>query len=403
MSAAQSATPSTRRLATTLTYYTVFVALGLAGVIVGPTLQGLAAHTGTRLAQISALFMLRSLGYMTGSYLSGRIYDRVPGHPVIAAMLLIVAVTMALMPVIPFLWILIAVIFVLGAAEGGIDVGGNIHLMWVHGRQVGPFMNGLHFCWGLGAFLSPIIVARAMLASGDITWAYWAIAVLMLPPMIPLLRLPTPARYTEAARRVTSSSSLRLFLLIIAFFLLYVGAEATFGGWIFTYAVAQGQTDKATAAYLTSVFWGALTLGRLIGIPVASRLEPHTLLVACLAGCVSSIAVILLLPGVNAVIWLGAFGAGLFMGPMFPTMLAYAERRMTITGKMTGWFLVGSAVGGMSVPWLVGQLFESIGPYVTIVIVFVDMALAAAAFAALLLSSTHRITEHEPRPDGGDM
>jgi MFS transporter, FHS family, Na+ dependent glucose transporter 1 len=387
----------------TLTYYAIFVALGLAGVIVGPTLQGLAAHTGTRLAQISAVFTLRSLGYMTGSYLSGRIYDRVPGHPVMAAMMVIMAVAMALMPVIPFLWMLVAVIFVLGVAQGGVDVGGNIHLMWVHGRQAGPFMNGLHFCWGLGAFLSPIIVARAILASGDITWAYWVIAVLILPPIVPLLRLPTPTRYAEAARRGTSSGSLRLFLLIVAFFLLYVGAEATFGGWIFTYAVAQGQTDKATAAYLTSLFWGALTLGRLIGIPVAARLEPHALLAACLVGCVSSIAVILFLPAVTAAIWVGAFGAGLFMGPMFPTMLAYAEQRMTITGKMTGWFLVGSALGGMSMPWLVGQLFETIGPYITIVIAFVDMALAAAAFAALLLSSTHHVNESDLHPDGSSV
>ena len=401
MTTAPSVPSSNNRLPVTLTYFSVFVALGLAGVIVGPTLQGLAAHTGATLAQISALFTLRSLGYMIGSYLSGRIYDRVAGNPVIAAMMLLVAVMMVLMPIISYLWILAGVVFVLGVAEGAIDVGGNIQLMWVHGRQVGPYMNGLHFCWGVGAFLSPIIVARAILASGDITWAYWVIAVLVLPPMIPLLRLPSPARYAEAARRVTATGSTRLFLLIVAFFLLYVGAEATFGGWIFSYAVAQGQTDRATAAYLTSVFWGALTLGRLIGMPAATRLAPHALLAACLAGCVCSIFAILLLHSVSAVIWLGVFGAGLFMGPMFPTMLAYAERRMTITGQMTGWFLVGSAVGGMSMPWLVGQLFVAIGPYVTIAIAFIDMALASAAFAGLMLAPTHRSHESQPQAETG--
>ena len=100
MTTAPSVPSSNNRLPVTLTYFSVFVALGLAGVIVGPTLQGLAAHTGATLAQISALFTLRSLGYMIGSYLSGRIYDRVAGNPVIAAMMLLVAVMM------PPLWTL---------------------------------------------------------------------------------------------------------------------------------------------------------------------------------------------------------------------------------------------------------------------------------------------------------
>jgi hypothetical protein len=37
---------------------------------------------------------------------------------------------------------------------------------------------------------------------------------------------------------------------------------------IFTYAIKVGLTNETNAAYLTAVFWGALTLGRLAAIEV---------------------------------------------------------------------------------------------------------------------------------------
>ena len=53
----------------------------------------------------------------------------------------------------------------MGVAEGALDVGGNTLLIWVHRHKVGPFMNGLHFFFGAGAFLSPIIIAQTAVRS----------------------------------------------------------------------------------------------------------------------------------------------------------------------------------------------------------------------------------------------
>ena len=109
-----------------------------------------------------------------------------------AVVLVIITMMMALTPLISQLWLLAAALLILGAARGALDVGGNTLLIWVHRHRVGPFMNGLHFFFGLGAFLSPIIIAQTVLISGDITWAYWVLALLMLPVIVWLLRLPSP-------------------------------------------------------------------------------------------------------------------------------------------------------------------------------------------------------------------
>ncbi len=383
----------------TLVYFVVFVALGLGGVTLGPTLQGLADHTRSSLSQISIVFSARAFGYMVGSFLAGRLYDRRPGHPVIAAVLIIMAATLFLTPLVPTLWLLAAVLVLLGVAEGGVDVGGNTMIVWVHGSAVGPFMNGLHFFWGVGAFLSPIIIAQTVLLSGDITLAYWVIAALMLPPAIALLRLPSPHAHTHAAGRPVGPLNVKLALLLMAFFCVYVGGEGTFGGWIFTYAVKLGQSDATTAAYLTSVFWGSLTLGRLFSIPIATRVGPRAVLLADLFGCLASIALILVLPHSVAAIWVGTFGAGLFMASMFPTMLTYAERRLAISGQITGLFLVAAAAGGMTFPWLVGQLFTDVGPRIAILMAFAAILAATIVFIAVLRMAAAPGGEREPQPE----
>jgi FHS family Na+ dependent glucose MFS transporter 1 len=390
---------------TTIGYYALFVAIGLETASLGPTLPGLAGQTQTQLDAISFLFTAHALGYMLGSFFGGRAYDRLNGHPVMVAMLVLMAAMLVVIPLLPVLWVLAAAWLVLGVTGGALDVGGNTLLVWVHGRQVGPFMNGLHFFFGVGSFLSPIIIALAIQVSGGIRWAYWMLALLVLPTALWLVRLPSPSprpatgerapatggfpaqprpeagRGQAGARRIVRPGHAVLISLLL---LLYVGAEAAFGGWIYTYAVALDLSDATTAAYLVSAFWGALTVGRLLAVPLAARYRPRSLLLADLAGCLASVAVLLLWSSSPAATWLGALGLGLSMASIFPTAITLAERRITITGQVTGWFLVSGSMGAMLLPWLIGQLFESAGPQITMIVILVDLIAAVGVLAGLL-------------------
>ncbi|GAB4533403.1 MAG: MFS transporter [Anaerolineae bacterium] len=372
-----------RVLSRTAAYYVAFVALGTTGAVLGPTLRGLAEHTRSPLNQISLLFTAVSLGYLIGSFLSGRLYDRVPGHPVMAAGLVMLAAMLGLAPLSPWLWFLFVVFLIIGIAQGAVDVGGNTLLVWAHGDKVPPFMSGLHFCFGLGAMLSPIVVAQSKGLSQDIIWAYWVLAVLMLPVAVWLLRLPGDVIQRTPNDDPTRPSDNRLLALIVLFFFLHVGAEISFGGWIATYAVAMNLASETGADYLTSAFWGAFTIGRLLSIPVTLRFRPGTILLGGLLGCLASLAVILLWPNSLTLLWLGAAGMGLSIAPMFPTSISLAERRMAITGQVTGWFLVGASVSSMLLPWLIGQLFEPVGPRVTMFIILVDILLALGVFVTV--------------------
>jgi len=383
----------TGRISKTSAYYAAFIVLGLMAAILGPTLPDLAENTGSLLSEISFLFVARSLGYMLGSLFLGRLYDRFPGHRVGVGVLVVAAATLFIVPLVPLLWLLTAVLFVLGLAEGTLDLGANIMLVWVHGKEVGPYMNGLHFFFGVGAFLSPIIAAQAILISGSITWAYWLLALLALPLAVWFWRLPSPVREASDQGGETGSQNTLMIALIAFFFFLYVGAESSFGGWIFTYTLETGLSEAQLAALLTSAFWGALTVGRLLSVPLAARIRPRWLIFGDLLGCALSLVIILLFPDRLVTIWIGTLGAGLAMASIFPTTLTLAERNMTVTGKVTGWFFVGAGAGGMVLPWVIGQLFERVGPTVMMIAIFSNVILAVAVFAGILWSTKRTVKQ----------
>ena len=82
------ATVLSGRLSTPITqtaaYYCAFVALRFVPAAMGPALPVLAEHTHSSLAVISFLLSARSPGYLIGVFQGGRLYDRLPGHRVMA-------------------------------------------------------------------------------------------------------------------------------------------------------------------------------------------------------------------------------------------------------------------------------------------------------------------------------
>jgi FHS family Na+ dependent glucose MFS transporter 1 len=381
------------KLPQTIAYFAAFVALGLSSSSMGPTIPGLAENAHTDLKNISILFTARSLGYLLVSLRGGKLYDKRRGNRVMAVALVGMAILLALTPMLPKLWLLFLAILLTGIAEGALDIGGNTLLVWVHGKRVAPFMNALHFFFGVGAFLSPIIVAEIMSVNPNIKVAYWALALVMVPVAFWVLQLPSPAPQGANPEKTEMRSNPRLVAFIAVFFFLYLGAELGFGNWIFTYLTTSNLSSDKIARYVNAAFWGALTVGRLLAIPLAARFKPRVILFSNLFGALISIAMILLWKESFAAVCVGAIGFGLSMASIFPTTFSFAERRLTITGQVTGWFLVGASAGGMFLPWLIGQMFEKLGARVMMVIIFIDLVAALLVFVMLILNSSRKEIE----------
>lgn len=383
--------PRFKPLTATLTYYATFIVLGMTQAIIGPALPWLARNTTSRLDQISVIFIASSFGYMAGSQIGGWTYDRIHGHRIQALALLVISLCLSFVPILHSLWVLVAILFLLGIFQGTLDTGGNTLLTWTHGEKLGPFMNGLHFFFGVGSFLAPLIFARIVLATSNIHWAYWFIALLALPVSAWLWFLPSP----QIRRRTTAVSVGRsingLFLLIVLFFVFTVGLELGFGNWIYTFSNQIQLTNETSAAYLTSAFWGALSVGRLLGIGISSRYSTRLILLTDMTGCLIAFAILFVWPSSLLALWGGTILMGLSIASVFATGMAFAEQRLSLSGVLTGWILVGAGIGGMVMPWLIGQLFEHIGPRVTMPVLLTNNLIAFVLLLILILPLRKRI------------
>jgi fucose permease len=324
---------------------------------------------------------------LLGAWVGGRLFDRLPGHPVAVSGLLSMAILMVFMPLLPWLWLLILAMFLYGLTESLFDVGGNTLIVRVHGDQVGPFMTALHFFFGAGAFIAPIAVGWAISVTHSIGWAYWGLALLMAPAMLWLLGRRSPAAKMDGAAAAAGHANVGLVALIALLFFFYVGAEVGFSGWVSSYAVTTGLLSEADAAFLASAFWAAFTVGRLAAIPIASRVRPRYVLLIDLLGMLISLGLIVLLPQSRLALWAGALGAGLFMASAFPTNINFASRRLTLTGRLTGLFLSVASLGAMILPLPIGLILKDIGPQFAMGSFCVYVVAALVVWAVLMARS----------------
>lgn len=391
-SVSPSAAPATSarmlELTQTFSYYAAFIGLGFVSAMFGPTLTGLAANTGSTLSAISIIFVANSIGRLAGSLIAGRLLDRIKGHPIVAAGFGFMALCMALIPNVNVLVVLIANFFFLGVAQNFIDVGTNTLIVWLHGSRVGPYMNALHLMFGVGAFVTPIIAAAAFSASGGIQLGYFIVAVVLLPMVIWMLRLPSPPRRATAAQGNAGEVRWSLVVLVALFFFVTVGAEVGMSAWTFNYGVALGLDKATTAAVLASVYWGAYSIGRLIAIPISARVPAQRMLFVDLFGLIASATMLLLFGhSVPALMWIGVAGIGLSVASVFPTMLTFAGSHMNVTGKINGVLFATANLGSMFFPWLIGQMFEPVGPQS---LAMVNLVIGIAAL--VLFTSINRLS-----------
>ncbi len=369
---------SSRRLTS---YYAAFVGLGLTAACVGPTLPSLAAAAGVSLAQIGLVILTRALGGMVGSLLTGPALDHGKGRTAVTIAILIMLGCMAIVPFSRSLAPFLAVFLVLGAAQGALNTGANTLLIWMHPRRAHSNLSILHFSYGFGSLLAPLLVAWLLPVRSDGLFVYWFLAITLVPLVFWIGRSvrPTPPSARQAVS--VQPSSKQAFLWVLLLFFLFVGAETTVGGWLFSFAERAAQLSPTAAAYLTSTFWGTFTGGRLLAVLGSVRIRPARYVRgSILASIASSIGVLVFSHG-GVGLWVCVAALGLSLAAVFPQAFAFAGTVVRLTGRRTSWILVASSLGGMLIPWAAGQLLESISANTLPTVVGIVMGLALVSFS----------------------
>lgn len=156
------------QLTKTLCLSTGFLVLGLCVAIPGPTLLDLCDQVKATTAQIMIVFASRSVGYLLGAIMGGFLFDCFNKQLLLFCTLLVAGVASMAIPWSLTLVVMATMFAFQGITMGTLETGGNVFCLQLWGKKSGPYVQTLHFAFGIGAFIAPLL-AKPFLATSALT------------------------------------------------------------------------------------------------------------------------------------------------------------------------------------------------------------------------------------------
>ncbi|XP_064633007.1 major facilitator superfamily domain-containing protein 4A-like isoform X2 [Lineus longissimus] len=147
----------------TIVYCGIFLGFGICVAFLGPTLLDLGCQVSEDMRKMSLVFFAQLLFVLIGSMFSGYLVNRIAADLMLFTATLLLPVCMAIIPFCKALWLLAVVLAVMGLNMGCIDCLANVQMIKTFGESVTPFLQAMHFFYGLGAFVSPMIAEPFLL------------------------------------------------------------------------------------------------------------------------------------------------------------------------------------------------------------------------------------------------
>lgn len=281
---------------------------------------------------------------------------------------------------------LLACIFVLGIGTTFLQVAGNPIMRDV--SEEGNYSRNLSFAQGikgLGSAASAYIVTAlgsvALFASMGWRGAFPVFCALMVLAFIMVAMLKVQESKPDAPPSIGSSLSLLkepVFALAVLGIFFYVGAEVCMGRFTKPALTELGYTEEAAARYGPTAFFLLLTVGRLLGGVLLTRMSAVT----CfrLSALLGMIGAGLIMTGSQQLTIAGIVAAGLGFANIWPTLFSITvEHRPERANELSGLMCMAIS-GGALVPLVMAKLADAEwGPMAFVVPV--------ACFAYLLLIS----------------
>jgi FHS family glucose/mannose:H+ symporter-like MFS transporter len=328
-----------------------FLLIGMVVSAYGPLLQILAHRFEVSLPIAGGVLSAHFAGALVGVIGSMRAMERLPNRHMVVAALGFVAVGCALVALAPVWPVMLAAVFVLGIGFGALDIGLNQIVAHSGGARRTAVLNTLNGAFGIGAVLGPILVA--LFGEHHFVLLYAGGAFLAVGLMWEGLRIPgrLPVAPKSAARRPTP-----LVVVFVVAFALYVGTEAGVGGWSTSHLRSIG-LGAASAAALTSGFWLAMGIGRLLIALLPSRIPESA--VVTIASALGALALLAAVSGKAAPV--AYVVTGLVFAPIFPTGIVWLATLLPGDSRATSWLFPGAMLGGAVIPATIGLVIARVG------------------------------------------
>ncbi len=348
--------------------YLIFISLGLPDSLLGsgwPTMQ-----VSFGVPSSYAGYVSMSISFMTiiSALLSPRMIRRFHTKWIV-----IVSIFLTIMGLFGFsistsYWMLFLFVIPYGLGAGAIDASVN---HYVANNFSGSVMNFLHCFYGVGAVISPNIMALALSRARWNEGYRWTAYIQMGILLVCIFSLPLWKRTeNETETEEEAGAGIReaikvpgVILTLIAFFA-YCSGECTCFLWTSSYfaGVKEGLTDGMIASFGSLIF-GGLMLGRLISGFVSNKLGDRLLIRIGISIELFGILIVML-PIKNwipAAIGFVIIGTG--MGPVYPAIQHMAPENYgkRYSAAVIGLQMASAYVGSTFMPMVFGILQQHAG------------------------------------------
>lgn len=370
--------------------YLAFVSLGIDASLMGVAWPSIRTTFNLSLDAVGLLFLTSTIGFFIASFNAGRIAARIGlGRLLLFAHLLRI-IGFIVFVSSPAWWGLVLAASLTSFGSASIDAGQNTY---ISSNFKASHMNWMHANFGVGATIGPLIMTAIITGGASWRWGYAMLGLLeILMSTIVILTLPDWTAHFEDETGVTNATNwqtlrLPVVWIGIALFFMYTGVEVSAGQWSFTLFTASRAVPEVVAGRWISIYWGMLTVGRILIGFLTDHIESKMLLRAAMIGSVISAALIWWNP-TNGVSFGGLALLGFSLSTIFPVLVVLTPSRVGArhAANSIGFQIGAAGIGGGVLSSLGGVLadnfnLEIIGPF--LLISAVVMASLYEAFVAL--------------------
>ena len=348
--------------------YLIFISLGLPDSLLGsgwPTMQ---IAFGVPSSYAGYVSMTISFMTIISALLSPRMIRRFHTKWIVTVSIFLTVLGLLGFSVSAHYWMLFLFAVPYGLGAGAIDASVN---HYVANHCSSSVMNFLHCFYGVGAVISPTIMALALRIArwneGYRWTAFIQVGILLVVILsLPLWKKNDAADDEEVRNSAGIKETLRVpgvILTLIAFFA-YCAGEATCFLWTPSYfAGTRVGLSNDTIAAFGSLIFGGLMLGRLISGFVSNKLGDRLLIRIGIAVELFGILLVFLPAESYVVTAIGFVIVGTGMGPVYPAIQHMAPTNFgtRYSAAVIGLQMASAYIGSTFMPMVFGHLQQSMG------------------------------------------
>jgi fucose permease len=347
--------------------YLSFISLGLPDAAIGVAWTSIRATFALPQSGLGAVLVSAGLGYFTSSFFAGHLVRRLGVGSLLALSSTLVTIGLLGYALAPVWLLFVGCALLVGAGSGAIDAGLNTYAAnHFSAKQI----NWLHACYGIGITSGSVLMTAVLAATGSWRWGYGAIAALIWLMAItfsltrkawqsrPIVPMPSDQAQNQASlpapHLLTTLRQPLVWLQIIVFFV-YAGVEVTAGQWSLTFYTEARAIALETAGAWVGLYWGSLTVGRILFGFIVLRLGTDRLLrFSTFSVLIGSLLYAIGNPALSVV---GFALIGFSLAPIFPCLMVQTPYRVGRHAANAIGFQVSAAMlGGAIVPSVTGLL-----------------------------------------------